>query len=502
MTLNAQGQTSLMPPGQPFNLKASLSVNPVMAQQPLLRLDLSNQGKPVDKLAIIHEKPLHTFLISENLNTFQHLHPVAAGQPGQFTTPVSPISSGKYDVYADFLAPEWGKESIVQTRLLVGQPSIQPFEGKPFQDWKDKKTPGGYLLGIKPLPAMSGLQLQVFDHEKRPLTTLPPYLGAPAHAVLMQVSNRRLQHVHPMNDAQQGFMLHFAPLAPNERYKLWIQVKTPSGGIDTASWVFDANPQGQPILSEPLPAARTTAKKLNIHALGQAITALAAGLLLKLLDALRKENRTLKGLPLLPAASHWSFWARLPMGVIAVNQLNKGINWVAPAWLNAIETTAVLTLLTAGLNKMALKDFIKIGSFVAISTAVANSVSQWLEKKLKTHFQIDPKLTRGLVTFASLAGGVVLYSKGYEPLIKKVPFLKWLHVDGTNSTGKAAASMLTQTCPRGCTPQLPGSPVVVCLTEMADMLGAKTSGMQSSYQSFTSQKKEKPSPPNDEHHKM
>jgi hypothetical protein len=96
----------LIPQSALNKYKVDLQTTPavIAAGKPvMLRLRVLERatGTQVKDLAIVHEKPLHLFVISSDLTIYQHIHPTL--QPdGTYAVETTLPQEGQYDVIADF----------------------------------------------------------------------------------------------------------------------------------------------------------------------------------------------------------------------------------------------------------------------------------------------------------------------------------------------------------------------------------------------------------------
>lgn len=210
-------------------------------------------------------------------------------------------------------------------------------------------------------------------------------------------------------------------------------------------------PPGLSIPKRPAQSALETAKKSSEsfikdkNALKSALGLLTVGFLLGLLP-----QRTLgTARTLFPV--DWKAWAKIILGILSVNRLNRAFGYEPPPWLNGLQAVAVITPLTQGLDFVFSKKGVK--QLAVIMPLVAGVVQSavWLNKKLtpwlKDNWNVPPLATQLAVSTGMIIGGAAISHK----LLKNL--------------GLGAAAMTT--CARGCSP---GS--VICLSEAGEMLGA------------------------------
>jgi len=241
-----------------------------------------------------HGRLMHLFLVREaDMRGFAHLHP-GTSDSVHFTDHLPPLPPGRYRVFADLVHADGFAQTLVTTvDLPAGNPGSKWSAGTGDDAWSAGAPagPSVQLAGsatitweqrgerlIAGVPAP--LQFSVRERDGSP-AMLEPYLGMPAHAVVMRDDGKVFIHLHPMGTvaaaAQAAFeerarnasaeagdetalpadggmpgMSHGAatgslsfPYAFPEpgRYRIWVQVRR-SGRIETAA--FDAVVGGRP----------------------------------------------------------------------------------------------------------------------------------------------------------------------------------------------------------------------------------------------------------------
>lgn len=161
----------------------------------------NSRGGIVKDLQIVHEKPLHLIVVSEDLAEFFHLHPEA--QPdGSFKTSFAFKNGGKFKLYADF-SPVKDRKMVRIFDLTVAGGERAKEELK--TDAKFEKTVEDLRVVMKPdadLTANKELMLTFSVFEPRtnqPVTDLQKYLGETAHFVIINKDLNEFVHAHPMS---------------------------------------------------------------------------------------------------------------------------------------------------------------------------------------------------------------------------------------------------------------------------------------------------------------
>ena len=230
-----------MPPAKfatyPVDLRATPTTNGV-------RLRLSVQA-PVSKrvvrnFTVVHERPMHLFVVGDGLRFFAHEHPVQ--QPdGVFMLDLALPRPGPYMAVAEFL-PEGGTAQLFQQIFTTG--ATIDSAPAPAVDVTPKIVDGMRVtLDLSRLKAgqTSTLAPRVEDAASgAEISDLEPYLGARAHMLIVGADLTEAIHGHPEDDRTPG--LTFTPLIPRAgRYKLWIQVQR-RGVVSTIPFVIEATP--------------------------------------------------------------------------------------------------------------------------------------------------------------------------------------------------------------------------------------------------------------------
>jgi hypothetical protein len=167
----------------------------------------------------IHERLFHLFIVGRDLEYFEHVHPEAMPD-GSFVL-THTVPPGEYMLIADFL-PAGGTTQMVQRALIVAgtPPAAKPAAASP--DVRVTLEQKDFAAGKH-----ACLTFTVTDRRTGgPVTDLEPYLGAPAHMLLVRGDLTDAVHAHPEETAVGGAVISFHPLVPAAGdYKLWLQVQ-------------------------------------------------------------------------------------------------------------------------------------------------------------------------------------------------------------------------------------------------------------------------------------
>jgi hypothetical protein len=158
-------------------------------------------GQPFKDFDIVHEKPMHLLLVSQDLSEFYHEHPVPQ-KDGSLRAPFTFPNGGKYKLYIDF-TPKGGKQVVKSFDIEV---SGQARERNNLKvDEKPEKTVDSLFVSMKAeSEIVSGralnLNFQILDSKSRkPAVDLENYLGEKAHFVVISEDLSEFVHAHPMS---------------------------------------------------------------------------------------------------------------------------------------------------------------------------------------------------------------------------------------------------------------------------------------------------------------
>lgn len=194
----------------------------------------------VSDLQVVHERPLHLFIVSRDLDFFDHVHPERQGD-GSYGLR-QPLPAGEYMLIADFL-PLGGTSQMVQRALISGRRSLSRRQEPALESAVRSVTTGGITVTLDAAPARAGrevaLTFTVTDTKTgEAVTDLQPYLGAPAHMLIVRADLSDAVHAHPEEVVTGGPAISFHPLLPGDgAYKLWLQVQR-RGRVITVPFVL------------------------------------------------------------------------------------------------------------------------------------------------------------------------------------------------------------------------------------------------------------------------
>lgn len=188
-------------------------------------------GKPVGTvdLLVTHTRRLHLLIVDPSLTDYQHVHPEAGSQPGEWHFAFTPRAGGTYRVFADFTPAATGRGLYASADLVVDGPPA-------FADMLARHEAGGLMFELRPVegPLQANVPAQLRftarRHDQAPLA-LEQVMGAYAHLVAFDEERSGFAHLHPLEDETQAPdaaapTLHFQLTIPRAgTYVIWAQIK-------------------------------------------------------------------------------------------------------------------------------------------------------------------------------------------------------------------------------------------------------------------------------------
>lgn len=194
----------------------------------------------VTDFARVHEQVFHLFIVSRDLAYFAHVHP-QQGPDGSFALKHR-LPPGEFMLFADFL-PKRGSAQMVQ-RAIVSPGMAAP---DPGAVQGPAVTPAAVVEGIRfalvaadvKAGRRASLTFTLSDvNTGAAVADLEPFLGAPAHMLLVRTDLGDAVHGHPEELVTRGPTVTFHPLVPADgAYKLWIQVQRGGRVITVPFWL-------------------------------------------------------------------------------------------------------------------------------------------------------------------------------------------------------------------------------------------------------------------------
>jgi hypothetical protein len=201
-----------------------------------------DSGEAVGKFLEVHERPFHLFIITRDLDRFEHVHPMLMPD-GTFELERD-FPPGIYMLIADFV-PAGGTPQMVQRVVMtpgyVGPLFMQAPHLSPMP--LDQVAGALRIRMTPPSPQPRRETLISFDVSDaktgQPITDLEPYLGASGHLLVVSEDLRTAIHGHPEGKLSAGPVVTFGPTFPLPgRYKMWVQFQR-KGQVVTAPFVIE-----------------------------------------------------------------------------------------------------------------------------------------------------------------------------------------------------------------------------------------------------------------------
>jgi len=176
--------------------------------------------RPVGTFNAVHERLFHAFVVSEDLQFFEHAHPTFVAD-GLFQLPIRFPKPGMYRVLGDFY-PVGATPQLTTQAVFVPGPS----SGDPVSLARDysAKTAQNMTVSLDSIPA----QAVVGNRTQLRFTIddaggLQQYLGAWGHLLAVSEDLIDMMHEHPAR-TDGGAQVEFEVVFPREQtYRIWVQ---------------------------------------------------------------------------------------------------------------------------------------------------------------------------------------------------------------------------------------------------------------------------------------
>jgi hypothetical protein len=191
-------------------------------------------AEQVKEFTLMHEQFLHLFIVSQDMNHFQHIHPIL-NKDGSFSIDTSFPVAGHYKLFADFY-PSGGTPQVIQKSLTTSgyRGGLYRSRASLVPDQSLVKTADGIRVELKPdsTPAAGRpfeLKYLLTDVKTgRPVDDLQPYLGAWGHTLILSEDLSDYVHSHPSEAIGKrelgGPEITFDALLPRPgNYRIWTQ---------------------------------------------------------------------------------------------------------------------------------------------------------------------------------------------------------------------------------------------------------------------------------------
>jgi Heavy metal binding domain len=211
------------------------ALRPGEAATLILRVLDPDTNRAVRHFEIVHEKLMHFFVVSENLEYFLHDHP-APQDDGSFRLNVKLPYGGMYRLLADFYPAGSVPQLAVGTVFVEGaseaarlSPSLAPSLAPA------RSANLNAALRLEPEQPLAGLETKLF-FTLDPSKGLEKYLGAWGHMLAASADLIDLLHLHPF--LITGSVIQFNVIFPRAGlYRVWTQFQR-SGVVNTVMFTI------------------------------------------------------------------------------------------------------------------------------------------------------------------------------------------------------------------------------------------------------------------------
>lgn len=203
-------------PDGPYRLTLALAPPRPRAGQEVFftyRITDLRTKQPVRDLQILHERVLHTFIVSDDFTTFAHVHhedffPLTPQDLANatFRYPYVFPRAGEYLVAGEFTHKDRSWMKQLRVRIEGERP-----QSRQAPDLRRRKTFGAYdvSLAISPDPPIAGHDAEFVIRLARggvPVTDLKPYLGTEVHMATWRLDGEHFGHQHPYTPQMAAMM--------------------------------------------------------------------------------------------------------------------------------------------------------------------------------------------------------------------------------------------------------------------------------------------------------
>jgi hypothetical protein len=187
------------------------------------------KNRPVTNFQVVHEKLFHMFVVSQDLQVFEHNHPTL-GSDGKFHYDYVFPKAGMYRILGDFY-PDGATPQLIAKTLIVPGPPPKPIALS--RDYGPKETENLTVeLITEPEQPISRATTQMILRLK-PGDGLEKYLGAWGHMLVASTDLIDMAHEHPFI-ADGGPQVQFNVTFPRAKpYRVWVQFQR-KGVVNTA----------------------------------------------------------------------------------------------------------------------------------------------------------------------------------------------------------------------------------------------------------------------------
>lgn len=226
-------------PDGPYRLALSIAPpRPRRGQETSLTYYITDAktGQPLTDLQVLHERVLHTFIVSRDFKIFSHIHhedffPLTAPDlaVASFHYPYVFPLAGEYLVAGEFTHKN--RSWVKQFTFTVGEEGQATTSEGIVEDLRREKSFGQYQVSLRtsPSPPVAGYDTELVCHLMRdgaPVTDLGLYLGTEVHmaAWLLDGTHFGHQHTYTPEMAAMMAMMRDHSSDPNHMARMMVQL--------------------------------------------------------------------------------------------------------------------------------------------------------------------------------------------------------------------------------------------------------------------------------------
>lgn len=198
-----------------------------------------DDGTPIKKFDVLHEKLVHLIVVREGLDEFAHVHPEVDAS-GMITIEFAFPKSGKFRLFADH-QPQGKLPGLAAGELIVAGDDEPAAALVPNASNEVAVGEIKAHVAIKPGDQETTVRFHLVDADDKPIGDLQPYLGAMGHLVIISADGREYVHAHPLSEAKTApdGAVEFAAHFPKPGiYKAWGQFQR-NGAVFTVPFVME-----------------------------------------------------------------------------------------------------------------------------------------------------------------------------------------------------------------------------------------------------------------------
>jgi len=181
-------------------------VKPGQKTKFLFRIFHPGTGEAIKKFETVHERQYHLFVIRQDMEYFQHIHPEEQTD-GTWSIDVTLPKAGYYKILSDFMPNGGSSQFIARPLVTAGYTGdLAGASAHLVPDTVSSKTVDGITatLAYDPTVFNAGQYVHLNFHltdatTGRPITDLQTYLGAFGHTLIMSEDMVDYVHSHPLD---------------------------------------------------------------------------------------------------------------------------------------------------------------------------------------------------------------------------------------------------------------------------------------------------------------